>query len=158
MTVRIAMWSGPRNLSTAMMRSFGSRSDTFVSDEPFYGAYLKATGDPQPMADEVMASMDCDWQSVARTMTGPCPTGADVWYQKHMAHHMVGPIAHDDLPGLRHAFLIRDPERVIASYAAKRVAVRPDHLGCERQVEYFEREADRLGYAAAGHRQRRHPS
>ena len=147
MTIRIAMWSGPRNLSTAMMRSFGSRADTFVSDEPFYGAYLKATGDPQPMADEVMASVDCDWLSVARTMTGPCPNGAPVWYQKHMAHHMVGPVAHDDLPGLRHAFLIRDPARVIASYAAKRVAVRPEHLGVERQVEYFEREADRLGHA-----------
>ena len=147
MTIRIAMWSGPRNLSTAMMRSFGSRSDTFVSDEPFYGAYLNATGDPQPMADQVMASMDCDWASVARTMTGPCPTGAPIWYQKHMAHHMVGPIAHDDLPGLTHAFLIRDPARVVASYAAKRVAVRPDHLGVERQVEFFEREADRLGRA-----------
>ena len=147
MTIRIAMWSGPRNLSTAMMRSFGSRSDTFVSDEPFYGAYLNATGDPQPMADQVMASMDCDWASVARTMTGPCPTGAPIWYQKHMAHHMVGPIAHDDLPGLTHAFLIRDPARVVASYAAKRIAVRPDHLGVERQVDFFEREADRLGRA-----------
>ena len=147
MTIRIAMWSGPRNLSTAMMRSFGSRSDTFVSDEPFYGAYLNATGDPQPMADQVMASMDCDWASVARTMAGPCPTGAPIWYQKHMAHHMVGPIAHDDLPSLTHAFLIRDPARVVASYAAKRVAVRPDHLGVERQVEFFEREADQLGRA-----------
>ena len=147
MTIRIAMWSGPRNLSTAMMRSFGSRPDTFVSDEPFYGAYLKATGDLQPMADQVMASMDCDWASVARTMAGPCPTGAPIWYQKHMAHHMVGPIAHDDLPSLTHAFLIRDPARVVASYAAKRVAVRPDHLGVERQVEFFEREADRLGRA-----------
>jgi hypothetical protein len=130
-----------------MMRSFGSRKDTFVSDEPFYGAYLKATGDPQPMAEEVIGSMDCDWRSVARTMTGPCPAGAPIWYQKHMAHHMVGPIAHHDLPGLRHAFLIRDPERVVASYANKRVAIRPEHLGVERQVEYFEREADRLGHA-----------
>ena len=147
MTIRIAMWSGPRNLSTAMMRSFGSRTDTFVSDEPFYGAYLKQTGDPQPMADAVMASMDCDWGSVARTMSGPCPEPAPVWYQKHMAHHMVGPIGHDDMPGLRHAFLIRDPERVVASYSAKRVSVRPEHLGCERQVEFFEREADRLGHA-----------
>lgn len=147
MTVRIAMWSGPRNLSTAMMRSFESRSDTFVSDEPFYGAYLKDTCDPQPMADEVIASMDCDWQSIAATLAGPCPTGAPIWYQKHMAHHMVGPIDHDDLSDLTHAFLIRDPARVVASYAAKRVAVRPDHLGVERQVEYFEREADRLGYA-----------
>ena len=147
MTIRIAMWSGPRNLSTAMMRSFSSRADTFVSDEPFYGAYLKATGDPQPMADEVIASMDCDWRSVAQTMAGPCPTGAPIWYQKHMAHHMVGPVSHEDLPGLTHAFLIRDPERVVASYFAKRVAVRPEHLGVERQVEYFEREADRLGRA-----------
>lgn len=140
------MWSGPRNLSTAMMRSFSSRADTIVSDEPFYGAYLKATGDPQPMADEVIASMDSDWRSVARTMTGPAPGDAPIWYQKHMAHHMVGPIAHDDLPGLRHAFLIRDPARVIASYAAKRVEVRPDHLGTARQVEFFQREADRLGH------------
>ena len=147
MTIRIAMWSGPRNLSTAMMRSFGSRADTVVSDEPFYGAYLKQTRDPQPMADAVIASMDSDWHSVARAMAGPAPGGAPVWYQKHMVHHMVGPIAHDDLPGLRHAFLIRDPARVVASYAAKRVAVRPDHLGSERQVEFFEREADRLGHA-----------
>lgn len=130
-----------------MMRSFGSRADTFVSDEPFYGAYLKATGDPQPMAGEVIASMDCDWLSVARAMAGTCPTEAPIWYQKHMAHHMVGPVAFDDLPGLTHAFLIRDPSRVIASYAAKRIEVRPEHLGVERQVEYFEREADRLGRA-----------
>ena len=147
MTVRIAMWSGPRNLSTAMMRSFGSRADTIVSDEPFYGAYLKQTRDPQPMADAVIAAMDCDWRSVARTMTGPSPGEAPIWYQKHMAHHMVGPIAYDDLQGLRHAFLIRDPARVVASYAAKRVTVRPDHLGTAAQVEFFDREADRLGHA-----------
>ena len=145
--VRIAMWSGPRNLSTAMMRSFGSRADTHVSDEPFYGAYLKHTGDPQPMMDEVMASMDCDWSGVARSMTGANPAATPIWYQKHMAHHMVGPIAHDDLPGLRHAFLIRDPARVVASYVAKRVMVRPDHLGTDKQVEFFDREADRLGRA-----------
>jgi hypothetical protein len=147
MTTRIAMWSGPRNLSTAMMRSFGARADTHVSDEPFYGAYLKETGDPQPMMDEVMASMDCDWHGVAATMTGPNPAATPIWYQKHMAHHMVGPIAHHDLPGLRHAFLIRDPARVVASYAAKRVMVRPDHLGTDKQVEFFDREADRLGHA-----------
>ncbi len=144
-TTRIAMWSGPRNLSTAMMRSFGSRADTIVSDEPFYGAYLKATGDPQPMMDAVMASMDCDWHSVARTMSGEAP--APIWYQKHMAHHMEGPVSIADLPGHRHAFLIRHPARVIASYAAKRVAVRPDHLGITRQRDYFDREADRLGHA-----------
>ncbi|MBU7587887.1 MAG: HAD family hydrolase [Sphingopyxis terrae] len=145
--IRIAMWSGPRNLSTAMMRSFGSRADSFVTDEPFYGAYLRQTGDPQPMMEQVMASMDCDWRSVAHTLSGPNPAATPIWYQKHMAHHMVGPIAHHDLPGLRHAFLIRDPARVVASYAAKRVMVRPDHLGTARQVEFFDREADRLGHA-----------
>ena len=147
MTIRIAMWSGPRNLSTAMMRSFGSRGDAIVSDEPFYGCYLKQTRDQQPMAKEVIESMDCDWISVARAMGGPPPAPAQIWYQKHMAHHMVGPIAHDDLRGLRHAFLIRSPDRVVASYAAKRVAVRPEHLGSARQLEFFEREADRLGRA-----------
>lgn len=147
MTIRIAMWSGPRNLSTAMMRSFGSRDDAFVTDEPFYGAYLKATGDAQPMADQVIADMDCDWGHVARAMSGPCPAGKPLWYQKHMAHHMVGEIAHHDLPGLRHAFLIRDPARVVASYSAKRVSVRADHLGTAKQVEFFDREADRLGHA-----------
>lgn len=145
MTLRIAMWSGPRNLSTALMRSFGSRADTVVSDEPFYGAYLKATGDDQPMKDAVIASMDCDWHSVARTMSGAA--ARPIWYQKHMAHHMEGLVGIVDLATHTHAFLIRNPARVVASYAVKRVAVRPDHLGVGRQRQYFDREADRLGKA-----------
>jgi hypothetical protein len=147
MTIRIAMWSGPRNLSTAMMRSFSSRADTFVSDEPFYGAYLRETGDPQPMMHEVIASMDCDWHSVARSLERPVPDGSAIWYQKHMAHHMEGPIDIADLAGMRHAFLIRDPVRVAASYAGKRAAIRPEHLGVTRQREYFERIAERDGAA-----------
>jgi hypothetical protein len=74
MVLRIAMWSGPRNLSTAMMRSFGNRADTFVSDEPYYGAFLKTSGADHPMREEVIAAMDCDWASVARTLAGPAPT------------------------------------------------------------------------------------
>ena len=122
------MWSGPRNISTAMMRSFSSRPDCFVSDEPFYGAFLKATGAAHPMRDDVIESMETDWRRVAEALAGDPPDGSPIWYQKHMAHHMVGPIAHDDLPGLQHAFLIRDPARVVASYAAKRVAVRSPPL------------------------------
>ena len=91
--------------------------------------------------------MDCDWAGVARAMTGPNPAATPIWYQKHMAHHMVGPVAHDDLPGLRHAFLIRDPRRVAASYAEKRDGIRPEHLGINRQRDDFRREADRLGHA-----------
>lgn len=147
MTIRIAMWSGPRNLSTAMMRSFSGRADCFVSDEPFYGAYLKETDDPQPMMEAVIASMDCDWHSVARSLEGPPPDGSPIWYQKHMAHHMEGPIDIADLAGMRHAFLIRDPLRVAASYADKRSSIRPGHLGVGRQHEYFLRIADRDGVA-----------
>ena len=147
MTVHIAMWSGPRNLSTAMMRSFGSRADTFVSDEPFYGCFLKDTGAGHPMRDEVIASMDCDWASVIRTLSGPAPGGSPVWYQKHMWHHMTGPVGYDDFAGFTHAFLIRQPERMIASYLRKREAARFEDFGLERQAEFFEREADRLGRA-----------
>ena len=147
MTIRIAMWSGPRNLSTAMMRSFSSRADTFVSDEPFYGAYLKVTGDPQPMAQAVIDSMDCDWQSVAESLRGPVPDGSPIWYQKHMPHHMEGPIDIRNFPDMRHAFLIRDPVRVAASYANKRSAINADHLGITRQRRYFDMIADATGAA-----------
>jgi hypothetical protein len=141
------MWSGPRNLSTAMMRSFGNRADTFVSDEPYYGAFLKASGADHPMRREVIAAMDCDWASVARTLAGPVPGGAPVWYQKHMWHHMVGPIGHDDFAGFTHAFLIREPAAMIASYLRKREAAAFEDFGLDRQTEFFEREADRLGRA-----------
>ena len=147
MTIRIAMWSGPRNLSTAMMRSFGSRTDTFVSDEPFYGCFLNTTGADHPMRDEVIAAMDCDWRSVMETLAGDPSDNSPVWYQKHMWHHMAGPIGYDDFEGFTHAFLIREPERMIASYLRKREAAAFEDFGLERQAEFFEREADRLGHA-----------
>ena len=145
--IHIAMWSGPRNLSTATMRAFSSRADCFVSDEPFYGAYLKETGDPQPMMKEVIASMDCDWHSVAEALRGDPPDGSRIWYQKHMSHHMEGPITIANFPDMRHAFLIRDPVRVAASYANKRSEIRPEHLGTARQRAYFEIVANRTGTA-----------
>lgn len=147
MTLRIAMWSGPRNISTAMMRSFSSRSDCFVSDEPFYGAFLKETGADHPMRDEVIASMETDWRTVADTLAGDPPDGSPVWYQKQMAHHMVGPIAPDDLEGLTHSFLIRDPALMAASYARKRETVTAGDLGLRLQREFFDRECQRLGHA-----------
>ena len=147
MTLRIAMWSGPRNLSTAMMRSFGSRTDTFVSDEPFYGCFLEETGADHPMRDQVIAAMDCDWRSVMQGLRGEPGDGSPVWYQKHMWHHMAGPVGYADFEGFTHAFLIREPERMIASYLRKREAARFEDFGLERQAEFFEREADRLGSA-----------
>ncbi|MGH6729394.1 MAG: HAD family hydrolase, partial [Sphingomicrobium sp.] len=147
MTRRIAMWSGPRNLSTAMMRSFSSRSDTFVSDEPFYGCFLKATGADHPMRDEVIAAMECDWSSVMTALRGPAPGSAPIWYSKQMWHHMTGPVGYADFDGFTHAFLIREPERMIASYLRKREAALFEDFGLERQSEFVELEADRLGHA-----------
>jgi hypothetical protein len=146
-TLRVAMWSGPRNLSTALMRSFGSRSDTFVSDEPFYGCFLQDSGADHPMREEIIAAMDCDWTSVMASLRGPTPDGSSIWYQKHMWHHMSGPAGYDDFAGFTHAFLIREPERMIASYLRKREVAAFEDFGLERQAEFFELEADRLGHA-----------
>lgn len=141
------MWSGPRNISTAMMRSFGARADCAVSDEPFYGAFLKQTGEPHPLAAETIADMDCDWASIVRTQSGPVPGSKPIWYQKHMPHHMVGPVSIADFPEHRHAFLIRAPERVVASYRDKNELREPEALGFARLRAYFEEECARTGNA-----------
>jgi len=130
-----------------MMRSFGSRSDAFVSDEPFYGCFLKDTGADHPMREQVIAAMDCDWRSVMASLRGDAPARKPVWYQKHMWHHMTGPVGYDDFEGFTHAFLIRQPERMIASYLRKRECAEFENFGLERQADFFEREADRLGTA-----------
>jgi hypothetical protein len=130
-----------------MMRSFGSRADTFVSDEPFYGCFLKTSGADHPMRAEVMAAMDCDWQSVMSALRAPAPNGCPIWYQKHMWHHMAGPIGYQDFAGFTHAFLIREPERMIASYLRKRESAAFEDFGLEQQADFFDREADRLGTA-----------
>ncbi len=87
--LRIAMWSGPRNISTAMMRAWENRGDCVVSDEPLYAAYLATTGSDHPMYDEVIAAGDTNWRSVVRSLTGPAPNGKPIWYQKHMTHHLL---------------------------------------------------------------------
>jgi hypothetical protein len=147
MTVRIAMWSGPRNISTAMMRSFENRPDTAVVDEPFYAAYLAMTGLDHPMRDEVLASQPNDWREVVPTLTGPAPGGRPVFYQKHMTHHMLPDIDLGWVSACRNAFLVREPAEVLASYAVKRGEVTLADIGVERQRDLFERECDRLGKA-----------
>jgi Sulfotransferase domain len=120
MVVRLAMWSGPRNVSTALMRSFGARADTLVVDEPLYACYLATTGIDHPGRAAVLASQPRDWRTVAATLTGPLPDGVILHYQKHMAHHLLPDMGRDWLAGLTHGYLIRAPERVVASYAKVR--------------------------------------
>ena len=147
MTLRIAMWSGPRNISTAMMRAFENRPDAAVSDEPFYAAYLAETGLDHPLRDAVLASQPNDWREVAEAMAGQAPGGARVWYQKHMTHHMLPGFGLDWAGACRSAFLIRAPEAVLASYTLKREQVTLADIGFVQQRDLFEREADRLGAA-----------
>ena len=144
--VRVAMWSGPRNISTAMMRAFENRPDTCVVDEPFYAVYLDRTGADHPMREESLASQSTNWRLVVQELLSPME-GCSVFYQKHMTHHMVEEIGLDWMAQCRNAFLIRAPERVLASYAAKRPDVTLDDIGFVRQRQLFDREADRLGVA-----------
>jgi hypothetical protein len=139
------MWSGPRNISTAMMRSFGNRADCAVIDEPFYAAYLAATGLDHPMRQAVLASQPQDWREVARGLVEDAP--APVVYQKQMTHHMLPGFGLEWMAACRNGFLIREPEAVLASYVRKRTNVVLEDIGIVRQRELFEREADRLGRA-----------
>jgi hypothetical protein len=142
---RVAMWSGPRNISTAMMRAFENRPDTDVIDEPFYAAYLAATGIAHPMREAILAAQPSDPAHVATALLGEISPGKRVFYQKHMTHHMVPAFDLGWMAQCRHVFLIRSPERVIASYERKRENPTLDDLGFVRQAELFRREADRLG-------------
>jgi hypothetical protein len=144
---RIAMWSGPRNISTAMMRAFGSRPDTAVSDEPLYSHYLKVTGIPHPGRDDVLALHESDWRRVTATLAGPVPEGRAIWYQKHMAHHLLPMIGRDWLDALTHAFLIREPDEMLASLVKTYPQAGLADTGLLQQCEIFDRVADRFGRA-----------
>ncbi|WP_300381760.1 HAD family hydrolase [Henriciella sp.] len=144
---RIAMWSGPRNLSTTMMRSFGARTDTACVDEPFYAAYLSATGTVHPMQDAILAAQSTDGRDVARQLLGPVPDDKPVFYQKHMTHHMAHALPRDWMGKVRNAFLIRDPARVLASYARKMEEVSLEAIGVPQQAELFDRVCQMTGQA-----------
>lgn len=131
--MNIAMWSGPRNLSTAMMYAFAARGDFEVVDEPFYGAYLLATGLNHPMREEIIASMDPDPDRVGAMLAGTTKL-----YSKQMTQHMIAGFPRDWFSSVRHAFLIRHPARVAASYAAKRERPVLDDIGFRQQAEIFE--------------------
>lgn len=136
--VRIAMWSGPRNLSTAMMRAWENRGDTAVWDEPFYACYLAATGADHPGADEVIAAGETDWRRVVRRLTGAVPDGQPLFFQKHMTHHLLPDMGRAWTGEVVNCFLIRDPREVIASYAQVRETVTADDVGMLQQAGIFD--------------------
>jgi hypothetical protein len=137
--VRIAMWSGPRNISTAMMRSWGNRPDTFVCDEPFYAYYLQKTGLDHPAAAEVIAQGETDWRNIVAQLTGDVPGGRRVFYQKQMTHHLLPEIDRGWLGAVTNCFLIRDPAEVIVSYVKKNNDPTLEVIGFVQQAEIFDR-------------------
>ena len=137
MTIRIAMWSGPRNISTAMMRSWENRPDCSVVDEPFYACYLLESGREHPCREAVLAAQPTDRAKVIRQITQDAPD-APIAYQKQMTHHIPRGADLSWCAQLRHAFLIRDPAEVIASYLAKMPEATEDDIGIVRQREIYE--------------------
>ncbi len=132
------MWSGPRNLSTAMMYSFGARGDCAVVDEPFYAAYLGLTGIEHPMRAEILAAQPNDPTGAAAAISGSVPGDFPHFYLKLMTHHMVPGMPRDWMADTVNVFLIRHPARVVASYAAKREGPTLNDLGFVQQVELFD--------------------
>ena len=143
--IRIAIWSGPRNISTALLRSWGSRSDTFVCDEPLYSHYLKATGIDHPGRDAIIASHESDWRAVVRWLTGPIPDGMGIFYQKQMAHHLLPQIERGWIGSLRNAFLIRNPAEMLISLSKVMAEPRLEDTGLPQQRELFESLRERTG-------------
>ncbi len=136
---RIAMWSGPRNVSTALLRSWGNRPDTAVWDEPLYAHYLTQRTPDHPGIAEVVANHETDWRTVVERMLGPVPGGRAIFYQKHMAHHMLPHIEDGWLARLSNAFLIRDPAEVLLSMSRTMQTVTLRDTGFPDQVRLFER-------------------
>ncbi|MGB5953020.1 MAG: HAD family hydrolase [Ornithinimicrobium sp.] len=138
---RVAMWSGPRNISTAMMRAWENREDTAVVDEPFYAAYLDRTGLDHPGREDVIASQPTTFSDVVdelRAMAGGDTDGSGVAYSKQMSHHM---LPDDDLSwtgDFGNVLLLRDPAEVVASYVKSRESCEPDDIGIPQQERLWQ--------------------
>jgi hypothetical protein len=137
--IRVAMWSGPRNISTAMMRAWENRPDAIVVDEPLYAHYLLETDIDHPGREEVIAAHENDWRKVVEDLVhAPLPAGKSIYYQKHMTHHLLDHMDLGWVDGLVNCFLIRDPAEVITSYIKVRPEVTLADIGLEEQRRLFD--------------------
>ena len=143
--LRIAMWSGPRNISTALMRAWESRSDCAVWDEPLYGYYLARTAIDHPGATEIIAAHGSDPEQIIARCIGDPPGGKRIFYQKHMTLHLLPELDRGWLEALTNCFLIREPEPVIASYTAVRERATLEDIGFVQQAELFEQVREQSG-------------
>ena len=133
--MKIACWSGPRNISTALMRSWSSRNDTFVSDEPFYAYYLKKKQLKHPMYKEIIEHYPNKYKDIINSLTSDIPNGKKHWYQKHMAHHLIDLNNINWITNFENCILIRHPRDVINSYVKKNTLHHIDELGYPQQYK-----------------------
>ncbi|MEO8002203.1 MAG: sulfotransferase [Arenimonas sp.] len=145
--LRVAMWSGPRNISTAMMRAWENRGDCDVSDEPLYAAFLSDTQLDHPGRAEVIAAGETDYKKVILDLLSDSPKHRLVWYQKHMTHHLLPNYERDWIPKLTNILLIRDPAEVVASYVKSRATVTPGDIGIPQQRKLYDEIAKACGSA-----------
>jgi hypothetical protein len=136
--IRVAMWSGPRNISTAMMRSWENRSDTFVIDEPFYAHYLSRNNIEHPGRDEVLSNGEIDSAKVSHGLVNDISDSHKIYYQKHMTHHLLDSVNRDWIEKVINCFLIRNPKDMIISYSKIHSEITSDLLGLEQQKEIFD--------------------
>ena len=141
----IAMWSGPRNISTALMRSFENRSNCFVSDEPFYSYFLHKTRLKHPLRDEIIKSGLIDYNEIIKYITGPIPSSKKLWYQKHMAHHILPGLDMNWIKNMRNCLLIRHPSEVILSYSKKNEINSIQQLGYSQQIGIYKMLSEEIG-------------
>ena len=131
----VACWSGPRNISTALMRSWSSRSDTFVTDEPFYAYYLSKTKLKHPMHMEIINKYSTNYTEIVNYLNSKTPDGKKIWYQKHMAHHILNLNDIEWITNFENCILLRHPKEVISSYSNKNKLNSFEELGYRQQYE-----------------------
>ena len=134
----VACWSGPRNISTALMRSWSSRKDTYVTDEPFYAYYLKETQINHPMHDKIINHYLSDYDEIVNHLINVTPNEKNIWYQKHMAHHLIDLSKIDWIKKCENCILIRHPKEVISSYTAKNKLNSVTELGYPQQFKIID--------------------
>ena len=131
----VACWSGPRNISTALMRSWSSRKDTFISDEPFYAYYLNKTKLKHPMHKEIVKNYSSNYFEIVKYLTNQIPENKKIWYQKHMAHHILDLNNIDWITNFENCILLRNPKEVISSFSRKNILNSVEQLGYPQQYE-----------------------
>jgi len=136
-TLRLNLWCGPRNVSTALMYSFRQRPDTRVVDEPLYAHYLTHSDAVHPGTTDIIGSMASDIERVLANVV-LAPSDRPVVVFKQMAHHLVPSVPLDFLDECTNVLVIRDPVEVLTTIVRQLPQPTMRDIGIARQVELYD--------------------